>query len=377
MQTNIRELLWVWMSQHARVVMLVTDRDGTIKQANAYALSWIDPSLVGRRFQDFVVDFDKVFKFQDILTSTAGTQRFTINTVEVLPQTLLFHVATHADEVLLMGQHDVQELVGLQQQVLGLNQDLSNLTRDLQKSNAQLEILNQLKNQFLGMAAHDLRKPAGVVLSFSELLTAELDSQLSKDHVTFLQFIRQAAQDMVRLIDDFLDVSMIESGRLALNRQLLHPSEVIEEALCYVRPLVDQKGIRLVVQCSEGLPAVTIDGPKIGQVISNLISNALSHADTETCIWIHCTMKSGQLLFAVQDEGPGIAREEQERLFLPFERAGADGGHAQRRVGLGLAIAKKIVQAHGGEIGVQSEPGRGARFEFMIPVDAKKEGSVL
>jgi len=365
-----------FIGQHATLIMLVTDRAGKIEQANTFAREWIGQPLIGMDIKDLVVDFSGTFCFQTLLEDSAATHSLTVNTALHGPETLVFLLKRLDQWVLVLGQHDISEIKTLQDQVLSLNSELSNLTRDLHKRNAQLNQLNQLKNQFLGMAAHDLRKPVGVIMSFSELLIQELASRIDEDQAALLGTINQAAQDMARLIDDFLDVSIIESGRLELNLQATPPAEAIEEALRYSQPLAKQRDIDLIVQCAPDCLPIEMDGFKVGQVINNLVANAMEHAPRHTRIWVTCEMDPGEAHFCVRDEGEGISEGLRKSLFEPFERLGPEKTQGERRIGLGLAIAKKIVDAHGGRLRVESGLESGAAFTFTLPVSHQEDGAI-
>lgn len=356
-----------FIDRHATMLLLVTDREGKIEKANPYAQQWVGQALVSRYFSEIVIDLSKRFRFQDLLDDPSTPHPLSIATAALHPQTLVFRLKDLGQRILIMGQHDVQEMEKLQKEILSLNKHLSNLTRELHQSNSQLARLNQLKNQFLGMAAHDLRKPVGVMMSFTQILLEELKPQMGDDHASLLGFIDRATQDMARLIDEFLDVSMIEAGRLELNLQHLHLVDVIDEALRYVRPLAAQRKVELNLHYSDNLPPMELDGPKLGQVICNLVSNAIEHSPTDAKVWIRCENDGPMVRLSVRDMGMGISEAKKKTMFQPFERAGTEKNHGERRIGLGLTIAQRIVEAHGGRIWIESKLNEGACFFVTLP----------
>jgi signal transduction histidine kinase len=285
-----------------------------------------------------------------------------------LQQTFYFRFFTHEDQVLCFGAKDVEDEERLRTQVLSLNQELSNLTRDLQKTNAELTRLNELKNQFLGMAAHDLRKPVGLVMAYSDFVLDEVGDALGDEHREFLRTILSSAGSMKRLIDDFLDVAMIESGRFALEIDPTELGPIVERAVAVAGLAAKKKSIELVVDQEGALPSLLIDGPKIEQALGNLLSNAIEHSRSGATVEVRTRRDEECVTVSVKDEGDGIAEEDLSRLFQPYERTGSRKTAGERSTGLGLAIAAKIVEEHGGKIEVQSTVGAGSTFRISLPI---------
>ncbi len=256
---------------------------------------------------------------------------------------------------------------GYYDELTRLNNELVNLQRQLAKQNAELEHLNQLKNQFLGMAAHDLRRPLGVITTYIEFVLYEADDALTAEHRGYLQTCLDAAMDMKRLIDAFLDVSIIESGKPIADLAPAPLSAILQGALVICRLMADRKGVELVVESTLGSHAAWVDGPKLQQVLVNLIANAIEHSQRGQRVWISARWDREELQFAVRDEGPGISPEDQARLFQPFARTAARKTAGERSTGLGLTIAQQVVEAHHGRIWVESPLGHGATFFVTLP----------
>ena len=265
----------------------------------------------------------------------------------------------------------------LQSEVLSLNRELNDLTRQLHLANAELRELNQLKNQFLGMAAHDLRKPVGVIMAYTEFVMDEAGNALTAEHRQFLQICLGTATGMKRLIDDFLDVSAIESGKLHLELAPASLAEILNGALEVARLIAARKQVILLAEPPAAGVPVNVDVSKLQQVLLNLIGNAVEHSLPGQRVWVTARQSAADLMLTVRDEGPGISLEDQARLFQPFSRAGTRKTSGERSIGLGLQIARMIAEAHRGRIWVQSTPGQGAAFFVGLPLASNPEPGIL
>lgn len=373
--TDERRIL-EYVDATAPILLLRVAPEGRVTHSNQYTRQLMGRDPAGLTLGEVLVDFEGTL---DLAAMSADGQRehlVNVQTAGDLPETFYVRVVGSDGGSLMLGRQDVSELHRLQRDVIRLNQNLANLTRRLQKANADLARLNELKNQFLGMAAHDLRKPAGLVLGVSELLVDDLADSVSEENAEFLRILLDAGQEMVRLIEDFLDVSIIESGKLSVSPAPARPAKVIENALRYVEIKAQRKGVEVVVEDNSAADTVELDSPKIGQVIANFVSNAVEHSEPGKRVWLGCRIGEGQAVFFVRDEGQGIAEDKLASLFQPFSKAGTKKTQGERSIGLGLAIAKKIVDAHGGRIWAESQPGQGATFLFSIPMaQAAEEGT--
>lgn len=252
-----------------------------------------------------------------------------------------------------------------------VNEALRLVRSQLEKQNDRLAELNEEKNRFLGMAAHDLRNPLGVIEGFTTLLlesgTAGLPELDPEDRVPMLHKIRESSRFMLRLVDDLLDISAIESGRLQLRLSSVNLGDVIRNSLTVHRITADRKGIILKAEVPEALPTVRADAVKIEQVLNNLIVNALKFSREGDAVTVAAQNGNGGLSIRVRDTGPGIAEKDQSVLFEPFRQTGVKPTAGEKGAGLGLSIVKKITDAHGARIDVESEPGKGAVFTVTFP----------
>ena len=249
------------------------------------------------------------------------------------------------------------------------NRLLKNLLLTYSAAERELFELNQLKNKFLGIAAHDLRNPLASIRGFSELLLDEDMAPLTADQREFVNIIHSLSQDMLNLVNDLLDVSVIESGRLELKLQPGSLKALIEERIRINSILAESKQMR-IRQALEGIPAVLFDSNRMAQVLDNLISNAIKYSPSGSQIFVLLAREERQAVVSVRDQGPGIAAEEQQRLFGEFQRLSSKPTGGEKSTGLGLAIVKKIVEAHSGSIKVQSHPGAGSTFTVLLPIGA-------
>jgi len=349
----------------ASVLAFRLDAHQRVVAANAQAHQVLGPEVVGRTLAELMVNFTDALDVPG-----DDVQMLSLNTASGMPESFLFRRFVLADGTLVLGSLDFQEQERLRTTVLGLNHELNDLTRQLHLANAELRDLNQLKNQFLGMAAHDLRKPVGIIMTYGEFVLDEAGSTLSAQHRKFLQTCQDAAKSMDRLIDDFLDVSIIESGKLRLELAPATATEIVSGAMEMTRLLADKKKITLLVEPSDDTRRLPVDTSKLQQVLLNLVGNAVEHSQQGQRVWLSSHWEDQSLVFAVRDEGPGLTPEAQAQLFQPFAPGGARKTGGERSVGLGLLITRKIVEAHGGRVWVQSLPGEGATFRFALPVQS-------
>lgn len=241
-------------------------------------------------------------------------------------------------------------------------------TRELEEKNALLEEANRTKNLFLGMAAHDLRNPIGNIGALAELIL-DVETTMSREKRNkLLGLICSQAEGMLNLLGDLLDISKIEAGKVELHPESTVLATYVEEVRERNRLLAEKKKITLTTDVAPGLPAVAFDANRIGQVLNNLLTNAFKYSPINTSVVLRVRAISGSVEFSVLDQGQGIPPDEIPKLFGAFQRASTKPTAGEDSTGLGLCISRKIVEAHGGKIGVESEPGRGSRFWFTLPV---------
>lgn len=347
---------------------------GVILDANRHAAALLGGDIVGKSAREVFLDFTQALDLPALAERPDEEHMLGVAIPGRRPETWRFSLAHHGEHILACGRMDMAGKELLEQQILSLNAELSNLTRDLQQANAELARLNRLKDQFLGMAAHDLRKPVGLIMSYSDFLIDEAAPSLSEEQRGFLTTIQTAASTMRRLIDDFLDVSVIESGHLRLDLAPTDIPEVVSASVRLVQIPARKRNVTLDVQHGAALPLVAMDGPKLEQVLTNLLSNAVEHSAAGRTVTLATGMDEEALWITVRDEGPGMPPEVLRGLFAPFGSGRTPKPFGERSIGLGLAIARKIVDEHRGRIQVVSQVGVGSEFRVRLPLDPLPKG---
>ena len=235
--------------------------------------------------------------------------------------------------------------------------------------NQKLEELNEQKNRLLGMAAHDLRNPLGIILVYSDFLETEAKQNLSAEHFELVTTIKSTSEFMLSLINDLLDVSTFESGQLQLDKEPIDLTEFVRRNISLNQVLAQQKNIHIDFEYAENLPLLSLDPGKISQVMNNLIGNASKYSHENTCIKVSISRATEGVTISVTDQGQGIPEEDIPKLFKAFGRANVKATGGEQSTGLGLAIVRKIVEGHGGALSVKSRLGEGSTFSFTLPIE--------
>jgi PAS domain S-box-containing protein len=238
-------------------------------------------------------------------------------------------------------------------------------TQELESRNREIERANQLKSEFLASMSHELRTPLHTIIGFAELLKEELEGPLNQKQQRFLSHIHTDSQHLLALINDVLDISKIESGRLELRREAFDVAAAVEETLASVRPQGATKSI--VIETGLSIPsAVYADRLRFKQILFNLLSNAVKFTPNGGSISVDGRLRDNFLEMSVRDTGVGIPKEHHEAVFDKFYQVGATTKGVREGTGLGLAITRTLVEEHGGRITLESEPGQGSCFTFTI-----------
>jgi signal transduction histidine kinase len=241
--------------------------------------------------------------------------------------------------------------------------------QELEYKNVQLAALNEQKNYFLGMASHDLRNPLGNIITLAQFIESE-SAALRQEHREFLSTIIESGQFMLNMLNDLLDVAKIESGQLNLNLKALHITDIINISINDNRYLAGKKGMVLTFSASDNIPPIQGDANQLRQVLNNLVSNAIKFSAQGTFVEITAKEESSSIIVSVKDQGQGIPEKELESVFNPFQNTSVKSTAGEKSTGLGLAIAKKVIEAHNGHISVTSEQGKGSVFTFSLPLAA-------
>jgi signal transduction histidine kinase len=241
----------------------------------------------------------------------------------------------------------------------------------LEQQNMELEDLSRQKNEFCGMAAHDLRNPITVIQNSSSIILKYLGENLTDKQKEFLKKIIDSSRFTINLLNDLLDISKIESGRLELEITKNDYVDLLKNNIELNNFFANEKGISINLGLRNGIPLVDFDKNKIEQLLNNLISNAIKYSYPNTEINIEVEKEGDFVLTKVIDQGQGIPEDELPDIFKAFQKASTKPTAGEKSTGLGLAIAKKIVEGHKGEIWVKSEVGKGSTFYFKLPMAGK------
>ena len=265
------------------------------------------------------------------------------------------------DSLIQIVLHDISQRKMLEHQIIMQN-------KNLQDANQKLREVDQMKSEFLANISHELRTPLSIIIAYSESLRDEAIS--SDDRKQFLNVIAENGESLLRLIDDLLDLSQLEASGAMINLSLSHIHDVVRSLWPRMEPLAAEKNIRLTFHPGQSIPVVNIDNRRILQVLMSLIHNAIKFTGDGGAVDVRTVRDERGVLVEVQDTGAGIAAEELPKIFDTFRQL--DGSSTRRwgGLGIGLAMAKHIVEQHSGRIWAESEPGKGSTFSFVLPVES-------
>ena len=241
------------------------------------------------------------------------------------------------------------------------------LFREIEDKSRQIEAANRHKSEFLANMSHELRTPLNAIIGFSEVLGERLFGELNEKQAEYTDDILTSGRHLLSLINEILDLSKVEAGRMELELATFDLPLAIDNARTFVRERATKHGINLDVTVDERLGDFVGDERKIKQILLNLLSNAVKFTPEGGRIGIHARQVDGSVEISVSDTGIGIAPEDQPKIFEEFRQVGGDYAHKTEGTGLGLTLAKKFVELHGGKIWVESEVGKGSTFSFTLP----------
>jgi two-component system, NtrC family, sensor kinase len=241
------------------------------------------------------------------------------------------------------------------------------LFQEIEDKSRQLEIASQHKSEFLANMSHELRTPLNAIIGFSEVLGERMFGELNEKQEEYLKDIHASGQHLLSLINDILDLSKIEAGRMELEPTDFNLPTTLDNALTLVRERAGRRGIALGLTVDERLELIRADERKVRQVMLNLLSNAIKFTPEGGRIEVRAVPVDRMVEISVSDTGAGIAPEDQEAIFEEFRQVGTAAKKVEG-TGLGLALSRKFVELHGGRIWVKSEVGAGSTFTFTIPM---------
>jgi PAS domain S-box-containing protein len=321
--------------------------------------------ILGQRDEDlFPAEAAAVFQRHDALALAAERPL-------LVEETLPGPLGTHT---YLTAKIPVRRADGSLEGVCGVATDITERQQgEVQRQRiAALQQADVLKNQFLSVLSHELRTPLTVIAGYTAILDREIPGTLNATQHQYLQKVQLATNGMLRLISELLDMSRILAGTFRVQPEPLDPAAAVAAAVSTLAILAEQKGLTLTSAIPADTPWVAADPLRFGQVLSNLIGNAIKFTPAGGRVWLTAVPLATSLRLEVSDDGPGIPAEQQHLLFSRFSQLDMSPTRRAGGLGLGLNICREIVLAHGGTIGVDSHPGTGSTFWFTLPLAAAK-----
>jgi len=260
-----------------------------------------------------------------------------------------------------------ESYAGLEHQVQERTRELTSALSRLDEQTRQLEAASHHKSEFLANMSHELRTPLNAISGFSQVLRKELYGEINEKQAEYLDDVLASARHLLSLIDDVLDLSKVEAGQIELQVVPFSLPAALERGVVMFREGAIKGGVRISFSSDPGVDTVIGDERRVRQVIFNLLSNAVKFTPVGGTVDVAVARLDGEVRVSVSDSGPGIAQEDQVRIFEEFQQAAA-GKEQREGTGLGLALSKRLIELHGERIWVESELGKGSKFVFTLPV---------
>jgi PAS domain S-box-containing protein len=362
--------------ERAQDAFISMDSSGLVTEWNPEAertLGWSRSEAVGRKVEDLIIPFSSRESHRKALLAKAPLLNKRTSIIALHKDGHEFPAEISISPVLIGNKHifnvflrDVTETKRAQRQIEEQNRQLEIHSLEVQRA-------TRLKSEFLASMSHELRTPLNAIVGFSDLLAEETAGALNPKQKRFVGHVRNGATHLLALINDILDLSKIEAGQLEVFPENVSLQRSLTEVLSLVQPLTDKREIALNIT-REDL-TVYADGVRLKQVLYNLLSNAVKFTPELGSISVEAHAEGGQVHISVSDTGVGIRKEDQAVIFDEFRQVGESAKGIKEGTGLGLAITRKLVEQQGGAIAVASEPGKGSRFTFTIPVGTAADSS--
>ena len=245
------------------------------------------------------------------------------------------------------------------------------LFNEIQRKSRELEVANRHKSEFLANMSHELRTPLNAIIGFSEVLLQQIFGDVNAKQTEYLGDVLSSGKHLLSLINDILDLSKIEAGRMELELSTFSLANAIESGLVIVRERAARHGIRLSSTIAPALPDIEADERKVKQILYNLLSNAVKFTPDGGTIEVSAAREGALVRVSVRDTGIGIAPDDQARVFEEFRQVGRE--RSREGTGLGLTLTRRFVELHGGRMSLESAPEEGSTFAFTLPIARPKE----
>jgi signal transduction histidine kinase len=248
--------------------------------------------------------------------------------------------------------------------------DRKNAEDAIIQSKILAEKANRTKSEFLANMSHELRTPLNSIIGYSQILNQNLSGNMDEKEIEYSSNILNGGEHLLDLINNILDISKIEAGKMDYEAEKVNLSQTIENIIGLVKPLAMKKSIDLQFINDTGFVEISADNVKIKQILHNLLSNAIKFTPEKGEVKVYLSIADNTAQISVSDTGIGIPDDKQKSIFDPFKQAHSSNNRAYGGTGLGLSLVKKYVEMHGGEIWIESEVGKGSLFTFTIPLDS-------
>ncbi len=273
-------------------------------------------------------------------------------------------------------QESLHQVMTLNDELQANREELRKRNDDLGSANLRLREMDRLKSEFLANMSHELRTPLTAIIGFSELLIDKVMGEMSEEQAGCVENILTSGQHLLKLINDILDLSKIEAGKMELHMEAFQLGTIIGFVKNTVSPLVERKGQTLKIEVADGIPDIYADPGKIKQLLLNLVGNAIKFTPDGGTITIGADFKDNYFAISVTDTGIGIKPEDREKIFQEFQQAEGSTSREYGGTGLGLTLTKRLTEMHGGKIEVESEVGKGSKFIAFLPLRTEKRPSL-
>lgn len=359
------------LQQHGSdIFMLIEKNTGRLSEVNRKCcdtLRYTDAELLTKTFFDLFPQEDQYQARRDFINVLSEKTRSFIDrrmikkNGEIIFVDISANMITIKDETFIQGvMHDVSQRKMLEQQIIMQN-------KNLQNANKSLREVDQMKMEFLDNISHELRTPLSIIIAYSEALRDENIGP--ENRAKFLGVIAENGQDLLQLIDDLLDLSHLEMSGAMVNTSLSHVHDVVRSVWRRVERLAADKRIRIEFEPGEDVPVIYIDNRRITQVLMCLLHNAIKFTGERGSITVRTRLGEEGVLVEVEDTGTGVAPDQLPKIFDAFKQLDGSSTRKWGGLGIGLAMAKHIVELHGGRIWVESDEERGSVFTFVLPVE--------
>lgn len=341
-----------------------TDAEGNLLMASAAikTLLGYDPEdLIGTPVKDLYLDPEERGGFLQAMAENGGEVRDFETRLKRKDGAVIW-VATNA-----------KYLYDLDDNIVGLEGTTRDITQQKQAETAlwvakeEAERANAAKSEFLSGMSHELRTPLNAVIGFSQMMELQAKGDLTEHQREYLQIIRTSGEHLLSLINEILDLAKVEAGRMVMRASTVDTQSLIQDAVQLVTPLAKARGIAVRVEVPDNVAHIYVDRTKFKQILINLLSNAVKYNVDDGSVTVRATVGDGVVSIAVADTGLGLSPEDCAALFEPFQRLGAEKSDVEG-TGLGLVLAKRMVEAMGGAIDVESAPDKGSVFTLTVPI---------